>query len=142
MLEALRPARLRGERLEDGLQVGTLEVRGGARRRTEVGDVTAGRQKQDAVAQVQALDAVRHAHDRASAVGQLTEHLHEAALETRIEPGCRLVEEQERRSGQHLGRDADAFALSARQRLDHGVATVGELELSHHLLDACTTFLA
>jgi len=53
-------------------------------------------------------------HDRTPAIGQAPQRVHHLFFQTRIQPGGRLVEEEQRRVGQQLGTDADALALPAR----------------------------
>ena len=84
-----------GEVLEDLLEVVALEVGGSQLRRPEVREPAAGRQHEHAVAQAQAGHAVGDDDDRAAAVGQATEELHQVALVAGVEARRRLVEEQQ-----------------------------------------------
>ena len=61
---------------------------------------------------------------------------HHARLEARVEAGRRLVEEQQARAAEQLGRHAGALALTAGERPDARVRMLVERQLVHHPLDA------
>jgi DNA-binding beta-propeller fold protein YncE len=56
---------------------------------------------------------VRDHDDGAAVVRQLGHHLHHRLVEPGVEPGCRLLGEQQRRLGEQLERDAHPLALPA-----------------------------
>ena len=67
---------------------------------------------------------------------QVAQRLHERFLVARVEAGCRLVEEEERRLGQELAADAHPLALPAGQAIQAEVRALLEVQLRHHLVDA------
>ena len=104
------------ERLEHLLEVLEPEVRRRGAGRAEVRRAAAGRHEQHAVAQPQALHAVRDDDHGAPVVREVAEELHQASLVARVEPGGGLVEEEERRPGDELEAHAHAPPLAARER--------------------------
>ena len=82
-------------------------------RRAEVRQPAAGREHEDVVAHVEREHRVRHDHDDPAVVGEGAQLVHDVAVEARVEARGRLVEEQQRRRGQQLGRDRDPLALAA-----------------------------
>lgn len=87
------------------------------------------------MAQSETLDAVRHDHHHAPAVGEPSRLLRHGLLVARIEPRRGLVEEQERRIGQQFHSHARSFALSAGQAIDGNVGPLRQSQLADHLVD-------
>ena len=83
--------------------------------RPEERHLAAGHQHQQPVAQVQVGDAVGHHDHRAAVVGELGHLLHHRLVETGVETGGWLVQEQQRWLGQELKRHVDALLLAAGQ---------------------------
>ena len=115
------PVRLGVEGLEHLSPAGLAEVLEPVGRRAEVGDLAAGHQDEQAVAQVQVGDAMRDHDDRAAVVGQVGHHLHDGLVQPGIQAGRGLVQEQQRGLGQQLKRDVDAFLLAAGERGGPGI---------------------
>jgi hypothetical protein len=68
--------------------------------RPEEGDLAAGDEDEQPVAQVQVGDAVGHDDHGAAVVRELRHLLHHGLVQTGVETGCRLVQEQQRGLGQ------------------------------------------
>ena len=87
------------------------------------------------VAQAEALRRVRDDDHRPGLARQLAQQRHHPRLEPRVQSGRGLIEEQQARAAQDLGRETDALALTARQRADARVGVRLEpklLKRSHH----------
>ena len=71
-------------------------------------------------------------------VGQLAQHHHHLAVQRRVQPGGRLVEDQQRRSGEQFQGHRGAFTLTAGELVHPGFGVFGQLEfledLGHDLL--------
>ena len=78
---------------------------------------------------------MRHDHDDAACVGELAQHLHHLLVQRGVQSGRRLVEHEQRRTGQQLQCDRRTFALPARQLVDAGVRVRRQLEFLEHLRD-------
>lgn len=61
---------------------------------------------------------------------------HDRLVESRVETRGRLVEEEQRRTGEQFHRHRRPFALSAGQAADPGAGVLGEPEFGDRLLDA------
>ena len=115
-------------------------VRGAHRRADLVGrsverGLAARREQQHLVAHVQIGEGVRDDQDDAAGVGELTQHRHDLPVERGVQPGGRLVEDQQRRAGQQFQRHRGALALAAGEFVDAGVEMFGHLEFLEHLVD-------
>jgi hypothetical protein len=104
-------------------------------RRPEVDHPPLGHE-QHVVALLDVGGRVRDHHDRAPGVGQAAQRVHHLLLEPRVEAAGRLVEEEQARVGQQLGRDRHALALPARQLEDVLVAVRRHLDVVEHAGDA------
>jgi hypothetical protein len=61
-------------------------------------------------------------------VGQPAQHAHHLAIQRRIQPGSRFIQDQQRWPGQQFHSHRGAFALSAREFVDAGVGMAGQLQ--------------
>ncbi len=101
-----------------------LELRGGAR-----GDDLALVDHHDLVGQVVGLLQVLGGQDQGGAlVHQLAEHRPQPRPALRVQPGRRLVEEQDGRRGQQADRQVEPAAHAPRIGLGHPVGGMGEVE--------------
>ena len=92
-----------------------------------VGGLAAGGQKQHLITDVQMGQAVGP-----PSVGQPAQHGHHLAIQRRIQPGGRLIEDEQRRPGQQFHCHRRAFALPAGQPINASVGMTGQLQLLQH----------
>ena len=85
------------------------------------------RHEHDAVALRQVLDRVRGEHDRRRLVGEPAQAGDQLRARDRVQPGRRLVEEEDVRIGEQLGGDAGPLALAAAQRADSDLGLIGQV---------------
>jgi hypothetical protein len=97
-----------------------------------VGDDAPVRQDEDAVGQLLRLgEVVRRQQDRGALhVRQPVHHVMEVAPGHGVEPGCRLVEEQQLRATDDADRDVESSSLTTRQGGDLRVGELGQT--GHH----------
>ena len=104
--------------------------------RGAVEDVLAVGQDEEAVAVALGLDqVVGREDDRRPLVGEPEDELPEALALARIEPGGRLVEEEDGGRGEQADRDVHPLLVSARERADLIRAAVAKARLVEHPLD-------
>src|SRR6476659_2195467 len=73
-------------------------------------------------------------HGRAGP-GEPKHELPEALALSRVQPGARLVQEQDRWAGEQPDRDVDPLLVPTRQRSDLIVPAIAERRLLEHVLD-------
>ena len=82
---------------------------------------------------------MRGEHDRGRVICQVVQAGDELGAGDRVEPRCRLVEEEDVRIGYQFDRDAGALALAAAQRADAHVGVVAQPDgferLAHCVVD-------
>ena len=100
-----------GERLVDG---------------PDEADAAAAHHEHDAIARLEVLDRVGREHDRCGLVGEPAQSCDQLCARDRIEPGRRLIQEEDVRIGEQLDGDAGALALPAAQRADPDVGLPGQ----------------
>ncbi len=101
----------------------------------DVGGHAAWREHQHLVAEPEAVELVGHHDHGVIVVGQFAEEPHQRAFETGVEPRGRLVEQEQRGSGEELGRDVDPLAFAARQFADPIRGSVGDAQLVEDGID-------
>ena len=124
-----------GDRAEDVGPVGGAHRRADLVGRPAERGLAAGRQQQHLIAHVEVGQRVRDHQHHAAGVGQLAQHRHHLPVQRRVQARGRLVEDQQRRTGQQLQRHRGALALTAGELVDAGVAVLGHLEFLEHLRD-------
>ena len=80
----------------------------------------------DAIARREVLDGVGREHDGRGLVRESAQSSDQFCTRDRIEPGRRLVQEEDVRIGEQLDGDAGALALPAAQRADPDVGLRGQ----------------
>jgi hypothetical protein len=75
---------------------------------------------------------VGHHQHHPAGIGQSAQHGHDLAIQRRVQPGGRFVEDQQTGPGQQLHGHRGAFALPAREFFDAGVGVAGQLQLLEH----------
>ncbi len=129
------PGWLGVEGLEHLGPAGLAEMLQAVGRRAVVGDLAAGHEDEQAVAQVQVRDTVRDHDDRAAVVREVGHHLHDGLVQSGIEAGRRLVQEEQRGLGQQLKRDVNAFLLAAGEGGGPGLRVRRQGKLAENLGD-------
>jgi hypothetical protein len=76
--------------------------------------------------------AVGHHHDDPPGVGEPAQPGHDLAIQRRVQPGGRFVEDQQRGPGQQFHGHRGAFALPAGEPIDAGVGVAGQLQFLEH----------
>jgi hypothetical protein len=80
--------------------------------------------------------------DRCTSVGEMPQVVEQSRCRCRVEPGRRLVEEQQRRPRQQLHGDARPLALATGEIADRDVLSTGQAEsvdhIGHDVLDVET----
>ena len=74
--------------------------------------------------------------DRAALVGQAAHQVHEGCLGAGVQPGGRLVQEEQAGLGEQLDADGDALDLPAAQLADLVVLAVRQVQVIQHFHDA------
>ncbi|MDH6456241.1 hypothetical protein M2155_008740 [Streptomyces sp. SAI-119] len=116
--------------------LGEAEVGEGVLGRPVVGDLPAGCEDEQAVADVEAQDAVGDDDDRAAVVGEAAQHVHHRAVHAGVEAGGRFVQEEQGGLGEQFQGDADPLALSAGEAV-HGLpGALLQTEFADDLVDA------
>ena len=98
-------------------------------------------QQHDRVAQVDVVERVGDQDHRLALVRELSEEQHQRFLQSRVEAARGLVEEQQARLGEQLGRDRHPLALPSGKVVDGSVAPLAELQGGEDLVDATGSFL-
>ena len=92
-------------------------------------------EEDDAVADVDLRGIVRGQHHGDAAVREPAHDTQHLRRGRGVEPGRRLVEEEDPGAGQQLDRDARSLALPAGEVADGDVAPVRQLEVAKRVVD-------